>query len=465
MLRTLFIIIVMSFGIAAAFFSRFAALLLYMWFALFRPQEWVYVDLASLHLSLVLGILLVLPSLATATFPNLTHPISIGMVLFLLSSLVSQIGAVNPGVGWEWLDAFSRLILVSLLATTLIDSRRRFVLVMTTIAVSIGFYSTKAGLGSLMGGGVRFYEGQAGSFTDNNGYALGMAMTLPFLWYAGQALSREYPAYKWIPRAFFLAVPLSAFAIVSTFSRAGLLALVAATLTYVMLQKRRALTFTVLVLLLAVTLPFVPIPKGYFERVETIQTYEEVQDDSALGRLHFWQVAVRMVQAKPLGVGLGNFNSAYDQYDFSNGRYGTHRAVHSSHFQVLAENGYAGAAIWIGLFVYSAYLLFRIRRRAKAAAITDDERFFVVASANALLVSIVAFLVGGAFIALSMNDLTWYSFALVAALDRLSLSHAVSEAPQRQLSSATASFASAARIPEPRPSSAHAFHSRSSRSF
>jgi O-antigen ligase len=285
-------------------------------------------------------------------------------------------------------------------------------------------------------------------------------MTMPILWFAGQMLSREYPTYKWIPRAFFLAVPLSAFAIVSTFSRAGLLALISATLTYVLLQRRRLLVLTVLVLLLAVTLPFVPFPKGYFERVETIQTYEQVQDDSALGRLHFWQVAIRMARANPLGIGLGNYNSAYDQYDFLNGRFGTHRAVHSSHFQVLAENGYGGAAIWIGLFGWSIYLLLRIRRRARADPIPDDERFFLIASANALLVSMVAFIVGGAFIAFPLNDLTWYTFALVAALDRLSLSHAVSEAPERQFG--TARLVSATNIPEPRSAAARAIHSRSS---
>jgi len=147
-LRTLFIIIVLSFGITASFFSRFAALLLYVWFALFRPQEWVWVDITDLHLSFVIGLLVVIPSLATATFPNLTHPISIGMLLFLLSSLTAQIGAVNPAAGWEWLDYLSRLLLVALLATTLINTRRRFVLMMTTMAVSIGFFGAKAGLAS-----------------------------------------------------------------------------------------------------------------------------------------------------------------------------------------------------------------------------------------------------------------------------------------------------------------------------
>ena len=321
----------------------------------------MWVDITSLHLSLILGILLVIPSLATGVLPNLTHPISIGMVLFLLSSLVAQSQAVNAAIGWEWIDYLSRLILVALLATTLIDTRRRFVLIVTTIAVSIGFHSAKAGLASLLGGGVQFAAGQAGAFVDNNGYALAIAMTLPFLWFCGQMLPREFPHYKWIPRAFFFAVPLSAFALISTFSRAGFLALVAVTLTYVMLQKRRALVLSVLAAALAVTLPFVPIPKGYFDRVETIQTYEEVQDDSALSRLHFWQVAVVMAEANPMGVGLMNFESAYDRYDTLNGRYGTRRAVHSSHFQVLAENGFLGAAIWLGLFGYSLFVLLRVR--------------------------------------------------------------------------------------------------------
>jgi probable O-glycosylation ligase (exosortase A-associated) len=462
MLRAIFISIVMTIGIGAALVNRFAALLLYIWFALFRPQEWVWFDISNLHLSLVLGILLVLPSLATAVFPDLTHPLSIGMVMFLLSSLVAQTQAVNAAVGWEWVDYLSRLMLVSLLATTLINTRRRFVLIIATIAVSIGFFSAKAGVASLIGGGVRFDDGQAGAFVDNNGYALAIAMILPFLWFCGQMLPRELPGYKWIPRGFFLAVPLSAFAIVSTFSRAGFLALIAATLTYVLLQKRRMLVLTALAIALAVTLPFVPIPKGYFDRVQTIQTYEEVDDTSALSRLHFWNVAVAMAEANPLGVGLRNFDSAYDRYDTLDGQYGRHRAVHSSHFEVLAENGFAGAVIWIGLFGYAIFALFRIRRRARTDMMSDEDRSFWMASANALLISLVAFIVGGAFIALSLNDLTWYTFALVAALDRLSAAEAAERVRGSQVPVGAASFVKTTNISDPPASAARVLHSRSS---
>ena len=40
--------------------------------------------------------------------------------------------------------------------------------------------------------------------------------------------------------------------------------------------------------------------------------------------------------------------------------------------------------------------------------------------ANALMTSMSGFIVGGSFLALALNDLTWLTFALVAALDRIS---------------------------------------------
>jgi len=43
-----------------------------------------------------------------------------------------------------------------------------------------------------------------------------------------------------------------------------------------------------------------------------------------------------------------------------------------------------------------------------------------VTAANGLSASMMAFLVGGSFIALALNDVTWLTFAFLAALDRLS---------------------------------------------
>ena len=83
MLRNLFVLGLLIPGMVAASVNRFAALLLYVWFALFRPQEWMWVDVSAFRLSLLLGVLLVVPSLFTGIFPNLSHPLSLGTVAFL----------------------------------------------------------------------------------------------------------------------------------------------------------------------------------------------------------------------------------------------------------------------------------------------------------------------------------------------------------------------------------------------
>ena len=56
MLRTVFILLILIPGFVAALRNRYAALLMYLWFALFRPQDWLWIDITSLRLSMVLGI-------------------------------------------------------------------------------------------------------------------------------------------------------------------------------------------------------------------------------------------------------------------------------------------------------------------------------------------------------------------------------------------------------------------------
>src|SRR5829696_224945 len=112
MLRTLVVFAIIIPWMGAAVFNRYAALLLYLWFATFRPQEWVWFDVAFLHLSLVLGILLVVPSLLTGKFPNITHPLMFGSALFLLAALFAQTNASRPALGWLGLDSMARLILI-----------------------------------------------------------------------------------------------------------------------------------------------------------------------------------------------------------------------------------------------------------------------------------------------------------------------------------------------------------------
>ena len=418
MLRSLFVLAILVPGFVAALRDRFWALLLYLWFALFRPQEWLWIDVSSLRLSVLLGVVLLLPALATGIWPNLTHPISVGTIAFFLTGVVAQFGAADPATGWYWLDFMARLTLICLLTITLITSRQRFALVLAVIAGSLGFHAAKAGLASLLGGGVRYADGLAGAFPDNNGYAMATAMVMPLLLATAQNIEPK-GIWTWVRRGMYVSVPFCALTVVSTFSRGGFLAMAMATLAYVLLQRRRMAALSVMFVLALLAVAFVPVPEGYLDRIETIQTYEEVEDDSALSRLHFWRVAIQMAESRPFGVGMRNYEAAYDDYDFTHGDYGSRRSVHNSHFQVLAEHGFPGAVIWTGMFVVSFVMCLRVRRHSKRPDLTPDESRFFFTYANALMVSMVAFGIGGSFVASALNDITWLTFALVASLDRL----------------------------------------------
>src|SRR3954464_5789711 len=122
MFRSLFILAILVPGFVAALRNRYIALLMYLWFALFRPQDWLWIDITSLRLSMVLGVVLLVPAIFTGMMPDVTHPLSIGMAMFLTSGLISQVTAVRPAIGSQGIDYLLGLFLPSMLLVRLASS-------------------------------------------------------------------------------------------------------------------------------------------------------------------------------------------------------------------------------------------------------------------------------------------------------------------------------------------------------
>ena len=94
--------------------------------------------------------------------------------------------------------------------------------------------------------------------------------------------------------------------------------------------------------------------------------------------------------------------------------------MHSSYFQMLTETGFIGFALWIFLFISSIVLCIRVRSRSATPGLTPRDSDVLWTLATAFMVSLVSFSVGGIFISMALNDLTWLIFAAIAALDRVS---------------------------------------------
>ena len=415
MLRTIAFVLAMIVGIGAAATSRFGGLLFYLWFALFRPQEWVWIDVEAFRLSLIAGSLFVVPCLLTGVWPNLSHPLSIGSLLFLATGFVAQLNAVDPATGWFWLTFLSRQIVVSLLLVTVINTPKRFTIAIAVMSCSLAFHASKFGVGYLLRGGAQFNTDIGGAFGSTNEFALAAGRLLFLLIAAAQNIG-----IPWARLGMLVSVPFTLLGIISTFSRGGFLGVACAGLLLIVLQRRRALAVAAIFFAALLGYWFVPVPDTYVNRINTIGRYEEVGDRSALGRLHYWRVATRMVAAEPLGVGLRNFEKNYDRFDFLGGEYGIGRSVHSIYFQALAETGYIGGAVFFWLVGYAFWVTLRIRKRSRRLGQAESQ--FFLTSSNALMASLTVFAIGGAFAAEMMNELNWFTFGLIAALDRLSRS-------------------------------------------
>ena len=163
MIRTLVFALMIIGAFYAGFISPFGALLAYIWFGLFRPAEWVWIDISQFRLSLILGIILIVRCISSGNWPNLSHRLSIGIMVFLGTGLVAHFNAIKPDLSWHWLDYFARLSLVSLLLVSLINSQKRFVYTIIVISSSLGFYTLKAGIIALLSGGTKFADGLAGA--------------------------------------------------------------------------------------------------------------------------------------------------------------------------------------------------------------------------------------------------------------------------------------------------------------
>jgi O-antigen ligase len=170
---------------------------------------------------------------------------------------------------------------------------------------------------------------------------------------------------------------------------------------------------------LAILFSLFGLPEGYEERIVSAFAEEEELDESAASRPHFWGIAADIARDQPLGVGPGCYNSYYEIYDHSNGRFGHYRTVHSAHFEALAETGYIGVTVWLLLFIISIKKLLRIRKLANINLTRDPKNEFFSNAANLLITANIVFFIGSAFYAQAYNDIIWLVWGLTVVLVNL----------------------------------------------
>ena len=413
MLRLLFVLTILIIGLYAALRNPFYAVLLYIWNAYFRPEDWVWIDfIRNLNLSYIIGCYLVGVTLLFEKRIVINARIGL-IVLFLAHTFLCALLSEHFDYSWLYWLEFLKIITITYMMILHIDDFVKFRLILLTIALSLGLEASKQGWFYLLTSPGSPNSNPIAFLGDNNSVAVGMLMLVPII-----ALLAQTTPKRWACLFYWTILIGVLYRALSTYSRGGFLACIAIGSAYIIYSQKKFRAFFAMIIIMVIVLPL--LPDVFWNRINTIQTYEEEKETSALGRLHFWQVALEMARAHPfLGVGYNSYNLSYDDYDFSQGNYGRQRAPHNSLFAVLAELGYPGLVLYM-LIILSAFMAcFKVRRVTATASLP----LHFSQSAAALSTSLLAFLVGGFFLTLQYQEMVWHLFGLTIVLAKLTERH------------------------------------------
>jgi len=286
-----------------------------------------------------------------------------------------------------------KIFLMIFVTIALIDDKRKIDWFVWVCTFSIAYYGVKGGLFAIQTGGNYRIWGPGGFIGGNNEIGLAILTIIPLVYYAYLQATN-----KWVRWALMASVLLCAVATLSTYSRGALLGIAAMTLFLWLKAKNNKLVLGALIVAaVLVVLPF--MPQHWWDRMDTIQTYEE--DDSALGRINAWTMAWNLASDRIFGGGFQIYYAdVFARYSPDPGRI---HAAHSIYFQVLGEHGF------IGLFLFLSIGVFTWIEARKLIAIGDHHPAHKWAAdlARMVQVSMIGFAVGGAFLSLAYWDLPY----------------------------------------------------------
>lgn len=300
---------------------------------------------------------------------------------------------------WYRWSFVSKILLMTVITIPIVNTFERLRLFLIAIAGCFGVYVAKTFPFILMTGGVhRLYGPPNSMIADNNDFGLALNMTLPLFFFLAQTESR-----RWARRLFGVLFLITIPAIFFTYSRGALVGLVGMSILMFIQSRRRMFLAPAIVFGVLIALLFAP--ESWKERMNP--TREDAVDASAKARLNAWAFSRQLAADFPItGGGFATFTpELFDRY--APAARNIH-GPHSVYFQVLAEHGYVGLALYLALVISC---LATARRLVKMARYRQDHT--IASYANMLRLSMAGFLISGIFLGRAYFD---YFFSIVACL-------------------------------------------------
>jgi probable O-glycosylation ligase (exosortase A-associated) len=415
-MRDILLIMMVFAGSFVSLFRPVFGLLFFVFLGFVNPHSMTWGIAQTLPLSQIAGICTILGFLFWSerkAFPQQWE-------LVLLTALccvfvLSTIFAIRPADAITKLILVSKILLIVILSTAIINTKDRVHALLRVIALSLGFFAAKGGIFVILTGGSHLVYGPEESFlAANNSIGLAMAMNVPLLAYLSKIETRP-----WLRQIMRVMLVLSYPAVICTYSRGAWVGLAVATVVIIFKSRRRFIMVAAAGLLIVMLLPLMSrlTPQRLVQRYDTLVNYED--DSSAESRFWNWEFCRRVGMARPFTGGGFDFYSIdlYARYypEFLERWPGKTWSCHSMWFTVFGEHGFPGFFLWMALMISSLASLRRIRLYARS----HPEQYWMHECADALQGALIAFIVVGTFLDAAYFDMYYFLVAIVIIMKEI----------------------------------------------
>jgi probable O-glycosylation ligase (exosortase A-associated) len=400
MLRSILVSMIVFGSIPAILVRPDIGVLVYSWVSYMYPQQLSYGFIRSMPIALIIGSITFVSWLISREkkIPSLNSLVILIIIMAIWISITTILALNYDEAIREWNLAI-KVLAISVLTTILMQDRRRITLLVWVIVVSLGYYAFRGALNSLFSGGAYRLWGPDGSYiTDNNSLALALLTVIPLLRYLHlQTVNR------WLRLGLLSAYPAFLLAVITSYSRGAFLGL-GVMLAYLAMKSRRRVGFGIL-LVVMIPAVFSIMPEKYFNRLGTIESYQE--DGSAQGRLNAWYFAMNFTMDHPIFGGGFKVSDLRSLWHYAPNPERV-QVAHSIYFEMLETQGFPGLFFFLAIIFLSMHYSRWVARRTKGRA----DLTWIRDLASCTEASIVGFCAGGAFLSLQFYDLFWHLVAI-----------------------------------------------------
>ncbi|EGU44458.1 Lipid A core - O-antigen ligase [Vibrio ichthyoenteri ATCC 700023] len=342
------------------------------------------------------------------------HPCLGWLIAFWLLIFIGILFASNLGVAFEYFkNVYWKIIIMTLAIAWLIESelslkRMAIMIVLAGLLIaSVAISNALGGIGLVEGSRVTIGRDLGSMLGDPND--LSLVLMFPLAFSLSLMMTKQL---GWVRILGGVCTVAAFYAVIETQSRGGLLGSLAILgifgLKYIRSKFLLALLGTIAVAVLFTM-------AGISDR-QSGGSSEAGIDESAMGRLYAWEAAFKMALDRPLtGVGIDNFYFNY--YFYSSHWDGLNHAVHSTWFGVMAEAGFVGLFVFIGIIV----TVIKTSRKNLQALKESAHHFspYVHATAFAVYASLIGTIVSGTFLTQGFNWPIYILSGLAIACHRI----------------------------------------------